>query len=126
MGWDAWAEIDCDRYYKGLHDRAGLADPRLDAIFSQTHEKALKEAPTVDRLLRVAGLDVSDCAVVLEQAAGIDAYGPKLSADEVRAALKRADWAKVADQGDGGQSLVSTRCFLEACVEAGVGISFSW
>jgi len=68
MGWDAFASVERD------WENHTLIDPKLDADFKEASEEVKSLTGTVDGLLRMGGLDVSDCALMLEKATGLSAW----------------------------------------------------
>lgn len=120
MGWDAHSTAKADwEHHK-------LTDPTIDKMFKNAEMYVRRKAGTVDANLRMAGLDCSNCAHMIEKATGRTAWDykkwPKKLVKEIS---KNANWDFEYEK-DEAWAYWSAKKFLETCAKAGLSISFSW
>ena len=65
MGWDAYSSAKVD------YQNRKLKDNKLDKVFKDASDFVRKKTHSVDSLLRLGGLDVSNCATMLQTAVSI-------------------------------------------------------
>ncbi|SRR5260370_20370807 len=126
MGWDAYAfsterpdalfEYDYERH------RLYIPDQVYARAFRNAEIEVLMAAPSVDGLLVKGGLDCSDCAEVLEQLTGLDAWGDPLSIEAVQSLTIKEYEPEIKD----AWAYYSALWFLKTCQDQKLGIKFSW
>jgi hypothetical protein len=121
MGWD------CHATRKGRwlrHDHASLRiyDPILNAVFRQAAKDAERMGGWADPLLEFGTLHLRECADMLQQATGLDPYDIKgwTSSD-----VQKTNW-NFKYLNTRRAAYWSARKFLEACVEHGLVVKFSY
>lgn len=117
MGWDAFALVEYDEHFK--------ITGRLADVFQKVSDEVKEKTGTVDGLLAKGGLDVDDCAYMLEHATGLSAWSVEWTADYVKELNDRANWNFEYPIED-AWAYWSARRFLETCASEGLPIRFSW
>lgn len=120
MGWDAHSSAKRD--WKKMK----LKDPITDKLFKNAEVYVKRKAGSVDGYLRMAGLDCSACAKMLEQATGRSAWDERgWDKDFLIKVNEKANWDFEYEQ-EQAWAYWSAKKFLESCAKAGLSISFSW
>lgn len=120
MGWDAYSPAGRD--YK----KNKLKDPAIDKLFKNAESYVKRKTGSVDGLLRMAGLDCSDCAEMLDKATGRSVTDDNnWSKNFVKKMNACANWDFEYEQ-EQAWAYWSARKFLETCAKAGISISFKW
>lgn len=120
MGWDAFSSAEKD------WDNRKLKDPIMDKSFAAADRFVAYKTGSADMLLRMAGLDCSPCATMLEKATGLDAWDEKgWDVETVKEANKNADWDFDYTE-EFAWAYWSAKKFLECCAENNLSITFSW
>jgi hypothetical protein len=120
MGWDAHSSAKKD------WENNKLKDPTTDKLFKNAELYVKRKSGTVDGYLRMAGLDCSACAEMLEKATGKSAWSENdWNKDFVKRMNEKANWDFDFSQED-SWAYWSARKFLQTCAKANLSISFSW
>ncbi len=120
MGWDAASSANID------WENDKLEDENLDHLFKLAAKYVKEKTGTVDGYLELGGLDVSNCAYMLEKATGKNCWNEKgWSVEEVKQLQESANWNFEYDEEE-AWSYWSAKKFLEVCAEASLSISFSY
>jgi len=127
MGWDAYAISDPHNEWIAEFDHEGnkgwyIPDAVYARAFKQAEENVLKQAPNVDGLLAIGGLDCSNCGYAMQNLTGIDAWGKNLSIKDVQALII----TEYIPEEDECWAYCSALQFLLTCKEQKLGIRFSW
>ena len=123
MGWDAYASVKIN--WKGGWDKAHIEDKNLDRLFKNAVKKARGMGDGgVDCMLRLGGLDCSDCKLMLEEATGEYCFD-NWDKRKVQRLNKEADWDFEYDKLL-AWAYWSARVFLETCAKANLEVSFSY
>ena len=126
MGWDAYAVrkrggdavFDLDEKKQKLF----IPDPTLRKAFAKAAGQAKKLGGWADRLLENGGLDLVECACMLERLTGISAWGDDLSPE----AVQKLEVKTFKPERNRAWAYYSALKFLETCKSRNLGIEFSW
>ena len=103
-----------------------LKDPTIDKLFKNAELYVKRKAGSVDGCLRMAGLDCSACAKMLEKATNRSAWDEsEWSNDFVKKINLDANW-DFEYENEQAWAYWSAKKFLETCAKANLSISFSW
>ena len=120
MGWDAHSTAKKD------WEKKKLKDPTTDKLFKNAEAYVKRKAGSVDGYLRMAGLDCSSCAEMLERATGRSVWDERdWNKDFVVKVNEKANWDFEYEQ-EQAWAYWSAKKFLESCAKAGLSIYFSW
>ena len=126
MGWDAYAVrkrggdavFDLDEKKQKLF----IPDPTLRKAFAKAAGQAKKLGGLDDSLLKNGGLDLVECAYMLERLTGISAWGDDLSPK----AVQKLEVKTFKPERNRAWAYYSALKFLETCKSQNLGIEFSW
>jgi len=124
MGWDAISSLRLD--WSDRPKRLVIVRVEARKLFEQAAMDIKKDAGSVDCLLSIGSLDVSDCGIMLERATSESMYNENgWSARFVKKLNKEADWDFKFDKKD-LWAYLSAKRFLEICAKLGLRVRFSW
>lgn len=126
MGWDAYAvrKLDGDTVFDWdeKNKRLFIPDPTLRNAFATAAREAKKLGGLDDPLLKNGGLDLIECAYMLERLTGISAWGNNASPQ----AVQRLKVNTFTPERNRAWAYYSALKFLETCKSQKLGIKFSW
>ena len=119
MGWDAHTSAE------KVWEKRRLKDKFQNSAFKKADKFVFKKTGSADAYLRLAGLDCSACAEMLQKATGRDCWGDDWSVDEIESINKNANWDFEYDQ-DKAWAYWSAKEFLRLCAKFRLSVTFSW
>jgi len=118
MGWDAYAVVKID-------DKSEIIDPVIRKDFKSIDTWVINKCGIADGLLISGGLDVDDCAYMIEKATGGSCWQESWSKAKVKKLSDKANWNFAYDD-DNKWAYWSARRFLTLCAKHNLSIKFSW